>query len=278
MASWLETMGVIVVAWVGIALGRRSQRIGAPFWAVGYLFSLGLIVIIAFGRSDQTLQFTPPFSWIVSGRLRLMALALAISLGASTVLPRLPKVWEKAVVSLVMVSFVLWSAVLPALAPVLLRNQLAHLETTLDADGVCLQTTKYTCGPAAAVTALKRLGLPAAEGELAILSHASPMTGTLPARLCQALRDRYAQEGLTCDYRPFESVSQLAGPGITLAVIREAFLLDHCVAVLGVSDEIVTIADPGIGIRMISRTRFEAMWRFRGILLQRDASATPHQT
>ena len=278
MSPWLETAGVILVTGMGVTLGQRSQRLRAPLWAIGYLLSLSLIAILAVGRYDQMLQFTPPFSWIVAGRLRLAASALAISLGASTVLPRLPRVWEKITVSLVMVSLTLWSAVLPALAPALLQNHLAHLKTTLDTNGICLQTTQYTCGPAAAVTALRKLGLPAGEGELAILSHAGPTTGTLPALLCKALRDRYTEEGLKCEYRPFESVTQLNGPGITLAIVREAFLLDHCVAVLGVSNDMVTIADPGIGIRLMSRAQFETIWRFRGILLQRDPSAVPHQT
>jgi predicted double-glycine peptidase len=55
-----------------------------------------------------------------------------------------------------------------------------------------------------------------------------------------------------------------------LAVVRDAFLLDHCVAVLDVSDLTVVIADPVLGKQLMSHEQFERMWRFTGIVLQRD--------
>lgn len=278
MSPWLETAGVALVASLAVVLGRRTQRLGARYWQLGYALSLSLIGLVVLTRCDLTLQFTPPFSWIGTGRWRPATLGFAIGLGASALLPRLPQAWEKAAVSLATVALLLWASILPCLTPALLESHLANLETKIDANGICLQTTKYTCGPAAAVTALRRLGLPAGEGEIAVLSHASPMTGTLPAALCQALEKRYAGEGLRCQYRPFDSISQLGDSGITLAVVREAFLLDHCVAVLDVSDQTVTLADPSSGIRSMSRARFESIWRFCGIVLRRELPLTPHET
>lgn len=59
-------------------------------------------------------------------------------------------------------------------AAALVQAQLRSLPTRVDPDGVCLQNTPYTCGPAAAVTALRRLRLPAEESELAKLAFISP--------------------------------------------------------------------------------------------------------
>jgi len=139
-----------------------------------------------------------------------------------------------------------------------------------DNNGVCRQTTNYTCGPAAAVTALGKLGLRADEGELAVLSYSSPVIGTLPACLTSALQDRYSADGLRCQYRRFESIDQLRNAGVTLAVVRDAFLLDHCIAVLDVSDDAVIVADPVTGRRLIPYEQFEKIWRFCGIVLQRN--------
>ena len=50
-----------------------------------------------------------------------------------------------------------------------------------------MQSNGYNCGPAAAVTALRRLGLPAEEGELAILAHTSSAAGTSCDTLCTAI-------------------------------------------------------------------------------------------
>ncbi|GAI31450.1 unnamed protein product, partial [marine sediment metagenome] len=142
-----------------------------------------------------------------------------------------------------MVMVVVWFSVLPFLVPALIRGYLANLATRVDSNGICFQSTDYTCGPAAAVTALRKLGLSAHEGELAILSHTSPVAGTLPWCLYTALQNRYSAEGLRCQYRRFDSVGQLKHAGVTLVVVRDTLLSDHCVAVLEVSDRRVTVAD-----------------------------------
>jgi len=138
-------------------------------------------------------------------------------------------------------------------------------------DGVCLQTRTYTCGPAAAVTALRRLGFIAEEGEIAVLAGTNSITGTLPRSLDSALRGRYGREGLECRYRYFGSVAELKGRGVTLAIVKDAFLIDHCVAVLDVSEGMVLVGDPVLGKQLIPHEQFEQMWRFTGIVLDHES-------
>lgn len=45
------------------------------------------------------------------------------------------------------------SSVMPFVMPLLIRGRLQRLQTEIDSQGVCLQTTGFTCGPAATVTA-----------------------------------------------------------------------------------------------------------------------------
>jgi len=170
-----------------------------------------------------------------------------------------------------MLVVLIWSSVLPFLVPALIRNELAGLTTKVDENDICLQSTDYTCGPAAAVTALRRLGLSAQEGEIAILSHTSPVAGTLPWCLYKALDKRYSREGLLCRLQYFDSIEQLPEDAVTLAVVRDAFLLDHCVAVLDVTDKTVTFADPVFGKERMSHKKFERIWRFYGIVLSRPS-------
>jgi hypothetical protein len=272
MNPWVETVGVIVVALLGVFLGRLCSRFPRPYWVLGYLFPVALIAMLALVRFDNALYFVRPFLWVATGRIRFVTLSLAVSMGLTVPLSRLPRRWEKLAVCMAMAAFVLWFSVLPFLVPALIRDRLANLRTRFDSTGICRQTTGYTCGPAAAVTALGRLGLPADEGEIAILSYSSPVTGTLPACLSSALQKRYSAEGLRCRYRHFDSIDQLRSAGVTLAVVRETFLLDHCIAVLDVSDEAVTIADPVTGARLIPHRQFEKIWRFAGIVLEREAA------
>ena len=271
MNPWLETAGVALIAGLGVALGGVSGRLRRPCWALGYVASLSLIALLVLGRCYPSLHFTRPYCWIVATRARFLITALAITLGLSTPLSRLPRQWERAGMWLLMTGLVVRFSVLPFLLPALLGGRLAGLQTTIDGNGVCLQTTAYTCGPAAAVTALRRLGLPADEGELAVLAHTNPVVGTLPACLDKALRNRYASDGLACQYRRFDSLAELDSSDITLAIIHDAFLLDHCVAVLAVTHDTVTLADPYIGIRSMPCEQFENVWRSTGIALSRDA-------
>jgi predicted double-glycine peptidase len=167
---------------------------------------------------------------------------------------------------------VVWFSVTPFVVPVLIKEKLSNLKTTVNSSGICFQSTDYTCGPAAAVTALRRLGLSANEGEIAVLSYSSPVAGTLPTCLSAALQQRYGTEGLKCQYRHFDSITQLRDSGITLAVIRDGLVNDHCVTVLGVTDYMVTLADPVWGKMLMSHKDFEKVWRFSGIVLKRDST------
>ena len=270
MNPWLETTGVVLIAVFGVFVGRAFSRFRKPYWVLGYILPGVLIAMLAMLRFNSNLYFISPFSWIAAGRIRYVVLSLAVSMGLTVPLSRLPYKFEKLIVCILMAGFVTWFSVLPFLMPALIKERLYNLQTKFDKNGICRQTTDYTCGPAAAVTALGKLGLSADEGELAVLSYSSPVTGTLPSCLSSALQDRYGAEGLSCRYRHFDSIAQLKNAGITLALVREAFFMDHCLAVLEVTDEAVTVADPVTGTRLMPYEQFEKIWRFCGIVLERN--------
>ena len=271
MNPWLETVGVVVLALLGISLGRVFSGFRRPYWPVGYFLSISLIVTLVVVRCHNSLAFMPPFSWLIAGRVKFVILCIAVTVGLTSPLRHLPRRCEKLMVCIFMVLVVIWFSVLPFLVPALISDHLLSFETQVDSNGICLQSSYYTCGPAAAVTALKKLGFDAHEGEIAVLAHTSPVSGTLPACLCSALRSRYGADGLNCRYRYFESVGQLRDAGITLVVLRDGFLSDHCVAILGVSENMVTFADPVSGKMLMSREQFEKIWRFTGIVLKRSS-------
>lgn len=278
MNPWLETIGVIMVALIGIYLGRTFSRLKGPYWTIGYFLSLGLLAILVMTIYNEELLFLPPFSWLTAGRVRFVVLCLAATMGLTTPLSRLSRKFEKVTISFIMVVVVTWFSVFPFLFPALIQNRLANLKTRINAEGICFQTTDYTCGPAAAVTALTKLGLPAHEGEIAVLSRTSPIAGTLPDCLYRAIQNRYGDYGLKCQYRHFDSVKQLKNADVVLAVVKQTFLLNHCVAILDVSDSTVTIADPALGRRSMSHEQFEKVWRFSGITMTRDTAQSIAQS
>ncbi len=271
MTGIFETLGVTVVAICGIGVGWFFSRLRKPFWTLGYFLPLLLIAVQIMVTMYYSLAFTPPFCWMAAGRVRFVILAFAVTMGLTTPLSRLDSRVKRLIVCGVMLIAVVRFSILPFAVPAVIRGRLSSLETKFGTDGICLQTTDYTCGPAAAVTALGKLGITAQEGELAVLSYSSPGTGTLPQCLYKALQRRYAAQGLECQYRYFESPSQLKAAEAALVVVKDAFLSDHCVAVLEVSDTQVIIADPVLGRQQLSHPEFVRVWRHCGIVLNRNS-------
>ncbi len=270
MTPLLETAGVILISVLSIILGRYFSGFKKPYWTFGYFIPCILISLLLLARIYDGFSFIHPLGWFIAGRARFALLSVAVCMGLTTPISRLPRKIEKILVYFIMFVVVTWFSVMPFLFPVLVRNSLLNNSTFYDKDGICRQTTDYTCGPAAAVTALERLGLSAKEGELAVLSHSSPVVGTLPALLCSAIESRYKNEGLKCKYQKFDTIEQLRKTGITLVVVKEGFMLDHCIVVLEVLDDAVAVADPITGKELIPIDRFEKMWRYSGIILERD--------
>ena len=270
MNPWFEIFGVILLAFSGAAAGKIFSYSRKSIRVWGYILPFVLIAIILLAKYNSSLAFVPPFSWLTAGRIKYVVLSMIITIGLTTPLAHLPYRTERIVTCILMIVLVTYCSILPFLVPVLIKTDLTKLETRFDSNGICRQSKEYTCGPAAAVTALNRLGLNAQEGEIAVLSYTSPVTGTLPQCLNEALNNRYNTEGLVSQYRNFDSVSQLKDERFTLAVIRDAFMLDHCVTVLDISETSITIADPAIGMQSIPLEQFEKIWRFSGIVLKRN--------
>jgi hypothetical protein len=269
---WIETIGVILVALLGVFLGRLFSGFRKNYWQWGILIPFILIAMLLVARFNNSLLFIPPFSWVTAGRTRFVILAFVVTMGLTTPLSRLPLKSEKIIIGILMAVVVFWFSVMPFLVPALFKDDLTKIKTTVNSNGICYQSTDYTCGPAAAVTALQILGLSANEGEIAILSYSSPVAGTLPTCLSSALQQRYGTEGLKCQYRNFDSINQLRNAGITLAVVKDGLINSHCVTVLGVTDYMVTLADPIWGRMLMSHKEFEKVWRFSGIVLKRDST------
>jgi len=272
MGGWFELAGVIIAAFLGAVAGRSFSRLKNPHWGFGYLFPLSLIFLLSYITFAGLNASNPFFAWISGGRVRFAIIALAVTMGSMTLFGRLKNPIEKTVVFVVMIGISAWGSVLPFVTPLLVRNDLANLQTKTDVDNICVQSTPYTCGPAAAVTALRQLGVIAQEGELAILSNTGPIIGTMPWSLYKAIQDRYTADGIECQFRHFDSISQLRKAGVTLAVIKDTFLLDHCVAIIEVGDNTVTIGDPVLGKVRMSHKDFQSIWRFYGIALKHNST------
>ena len=220
LRSALETLGVVTLAIIGVCGGRWFSRLPKPYWTFGYFVPLSVVVLIAATRRNSALEFAAPFSWPVAGRTEFALTAVIVTMLLSTPLGRLPRKGDRRAVLALMMVVVFATAVWPFLATAFNRKHLVSLHTNIDSEGICRQSNQYNCGPAAAVTGLRRLGFTAEEGEIAILAHTSTAIGTPPDILAAALREKYGGQGLVCEYRHFKSIIELRNAPITLAVIK----------------------------------------------------------
>lgn len=268
MQPILEIVGVALLSAFGAWLGWKFSRLEKPYWFLGYLLPFLLLVVYGLSRYLPALSFVPPISWMMMGRTQFAIIGFVTAMILTTPLSRLPRRRDRRVVTIMMVLIVLCQSIWPFVAPMVNRSALTRLKTRLDADGICLQSTDYNCGPAAAVTGLRRLGINAEEGEIALLARCNSGTGTQPDILARALRKRYADQDLKAEYRYFRDLSDLKMAGLTLVIVKFTFLVDHYLVVLEMNDDEIIVGDPLSGKRKMSLAEFKKIWRKTGVVLK----------
>lgn len=156
------------------------------------------------------------------------------------------------------------------LGPALARWELAKLKTEFDANGICRQSTDYTCGPAAAVTALRKLGVSAGEGELALLACTGPENGTDPTDLAAAIRERFGGAGIRVDDHALDTLADLEKAGLALTVIKWDATEDHWVTMVEMNEREVRYADPVRGLRTVPRAEFQSIWEHETVRIWKE--------
>ncbi len=269
LQAYLETFGVICLAVLGAVAGWRCSKLRRPWWLAGYFGPLLVICVIGLARRSPELELKPPFAWAMAGRTEFALLAPVCTLLLMTPLSRLGHKRQRILMAVLMVAAVGQASVVPFLSPAFNCRYLETLQTMVDPDGICLQSNDYTCGPAAAVTALRQIGIEAHEGQLAILARTTRFTGTPPDSLCLAIRNRH---GISCRSVCLREVDDLRGKEPFIAVVKYSFLVDHYVTVLHVGDSTVLIGDPLAGQIEMTHEEFSRKWRRCGILFEATAN------
>ena len=262
---YLETLLVLLLVVGSVFLARGISRLPTPWWG---------IVVIAFGvaRRFPEYAFIPPFSWLMHGRVQFIGIGMALTILLITPVRHLENERQKRLVWLFMIVIVLYTSISPVLLPAVLREHHENLDYLVDENEICHQPNDYTCGPAAAVTALRRVGINADMRELTITAYTTPITGTYPDLLCWAIESKFSEKGVSCTYRHFESLDELrAVDGIPIAIVKLTFLVDHYVTILAVTDDAVVVGDPMKGRGRYSHDEFLEMWRRTGVIVSRDS-------
>jgi hypothetical protein len=272
MGPWGDGLCAACLAAVGAALGRRLGKTRRRWWVLGYFIPLLLVSALGIAQHWPAFGCAPGVSGVAGGWMRFALLSAAVPVLLITPAMRLPSARKQTMVGAFAAVVILAFGVFPLVAPAFVRADLSGIETALDADGVCLQQTGYTCGPAAAVTALRALGIDAEERAIALEARTNQAHGTQPVELCRAIRGLFGADGVGCAFADFASAEELAGACPVIALVKWSTLVDHWVAVLEAGDGRLVLGDPVAGKSVVSYEEFERRWRFNGIRLRRAES------
>lgn len=131
-------------------------------------------------------------------------------------------------------------------------------------DGVCLQSTPSTCGPASAATLLRANGKTVSEKELAMEAFTSS-TGTEIWYLARALRRHGATVGYFLDQ---PQPAQLRFPAIAgVRLSADGSGAGHFIAILEKRGENYIVADPMLGRLLLSAKDLQASYFFTGFFM-----------
>lgn len=272
----LQLLAVVALGGLGWMLGSRISRSG--WWLLAFIGPMVAVAMVILGRRMIRLSFIWPISWVVRWEVNYLVMSFVVAMLFSTLAPRLLHRRQRILVIVLMTVMVVYYGVLPVAMPASVRGELERGTNKYDPQGVCLQTHPYTCGPAAAVTALGQLGVRAQEGKIGALAGTGPSVGTDPFKLAQTLEAMYGEKGLHAEYRMFKDVGELKPFVPVVAMIHGSFLRDHYVTVQDVTETGVILGDPEYGKVRLTREDFAEIWNNSGIVVGREKALKPADT
>jgi len=140
----------------------------------------------------------------------------------------------------------------------------SSLKNEVNRNGVTVQTSQWSCGPAAGATITRILGGETTEKALARACPGSSITGTTPFQMRRGLTRILQKQGfsteLIVESLSIDDLRNRATP--FLAVTKFSPLVDHWVVVIGADRERVKFADPADGaIESLSNEAFNRRWK-----------------
>lgn len=266
MSLWIETILVIGIAFVGLLTGAGISRLGKRAGLAACAVSIVLILFLVGARlyPEQLPNFI--FWAFVSSRIKFILLSWFVPMGLAAAMPYLPRKSERWLTTVLIALFIYGFSVFPFLGAAIAAEELMQNPPRFDHNGVCRQSMPFTCGPAAAATALHHLGVDIGEGQLTQLSRCGMMLGTGEWELFNAVQTA-ADGRLDCEFVRCEDIPALADNQILLITLRQGVLYNHCAAILEADSYTVLLADPAEGLFRVPVYQVRQIWTKTGILL-----------
>lgn len=263
------TGALLIFAMSGL-LGWRIGRLRSRWWLIGYAISMAIVVVLNISRYVPSTLNMPAAQWLLAGRKDIFLIGIAAIIGIVPCLHKVRPLRTRVLLLLFMGVLLLRSSILPLVGPLLDRTQLEKLPSVIDENEVCLQTTDYTCGPAALVSALRALGIEETESNAALETLCNSYSGTRSSDIADYVNRAYGRYGVSASYRYIASLDELrAFGGVAIAEVKSNFWMDHFVAIVGWDGTSPIVADPYYGQFKSSDKSFIKIWRKKAIVIRR---------
>jgi len=261
----LQVGSIILLFCAATILAVQIGRLSGKKWTLG--FFCGLTILLSINMP----KFIPQ---LINNRLYQTLFSDGIA-GIIAIIPCLPKL-SRANTRYLVVGFLIISlmrsSLMPAACSFFNKNELAGLPPQVDGDGVYLQTTGYTCGPAALATVLNAYGIKDSEGGIALATGCNSYSGTRSLDLVNYINSRYGY-ALSARYLYVDEIESLIKMnGIFIAEVRASAFTDHFVAIMNVTEDTLTVADPAYGKFETKIDGFAREWRHKIIVVQKKES------
>jgi len=241
--------------YAGIFLGKKEKRIHLP--VLGFIL---LPVVVRIISTQTSLNF-PPFNWFIGGRIAdlIVCFCVLVIFGAGYGSIEIRR--KRIAITVFSVLITMFYVIYPEFFSIFLQGKLQKLQGNIYKEGICFQTSRYSCGPASAVMFLHAVGVKSTEAEMAALAETNNLTGTYIDKLTNAVNIKLKPAGLKAKYEKtdYDTIQSLNKP--FLAKINLRFMVDHYIVVFEVTDDEVIVGDPLEGRGLYSKKAFLKKWR-----------------
>ena len=134
-------------------------------------------------------------------------------------------------------------------------------------DGVLLQSTGETCGPATLVTLLHAKGIQASEQEMADLVHTTKIWGSSMLSMGHALTEKTVGTPLRVDIRKLDWEGLKKAPKPCIVDTRLTHIINHVIVVFKIEKDHIEIGDPLSGRVTWEKKYFLKRWLGYALLL-----------
>ena len=265
----LQVFLIVIVYCASILLAYKIGGFSGRKWVLGFLIGATIIFVLNLPRLIPPMVNNGFYQLILGNNLDAILIGIAGIISVIPCLPKLSGARTKYLIVIFLLVSLLRSSVLPATCFYFNKNELSNLSGRVDSNGVFIQTTGYTCGPAATATVLKALGIKDTESSIALGTGCNSYSGTRSLDLVNYINTQYGNK-LNAEYMYVDNVDYLRElNALYIAEVKASTFTDHFIAIMDINGSSITVADPSMGRFQTTTKAFSKEWRNKVIVISR---------